>query len=334
MVRIAVDAMGGDYAPLEIVKGAVDAARIYGVGLLLVGREDEIQAELAKYDIKGLDIKIKHASEVIEMGESPGVAIRKKKDASIVKTVEAVAQGEADALVAAGSTGAAMASSLFGFGRLPGIVRPAITATIPAMGKPLVLVDAGANSESTPEMLYQFATMGKVFSEVIMGVPNPRIGVLNIGEEEGKGNELAKETYKLLSRNNDRLNFVGNVEGKELFNGTADVVVCDGFVGNVTLKVIEGVSSMILQLIKREFKNSLLMRLGALVALPALKRLKQKTNYEEFGGALLLGVKGITIIAHGSSKAFAVQNAVRVAKEAADADINNKILALYEKNAL
>ena len=334
MVRIAVDAMGGDYAPLEVVKGAVDAARIYGVGLLLVGREDEIHAELAKYDTKGLDIKIKHASEVIEMGESPGVAIRKKKDSSIVRTVEAVAQGEADALVAAGSTGAAMASSLFGFGRLPGIVRPAITATIPAMGKPLVLVDAGANSESTPEMLYQFATMGKVFSEVIMGVPNPRIGVLNIGEEEGKGNELAKETYKLLSRNNDRLNFVGNVEGKELFNGTADVVVCDGFVGNVTLKVIEGVSSMILQLIKREFKNSLLMRLGALVALPALKRLKQKTNYEEFGGALLLGVKGITIIAHGSSKAFAIQNAVRVAKEAEDADINNKILALYEKNGL
>ncbi|MEI8378043.1 MAG: phosphate acyltransferase PlsX [bacterium] len=334
MVRIAVDAMGGDYAPLEIVKGAIDAARIYGVGLLLVGREDEIQSELKKYDITGLDIKIKHASEVIEMGESPGVAIRKKKDASIVKTVEAVAQGEADALVAAGSTGAAMASSLFGFGRLPGIERPAITATIPAMGKPLVLVDAGANSESTPEMLYQFATMGKVFSEVIMGVPNPRIGVLNIGEEEGKGNELAKETYKLLSRNNDRLNFVGNVEGKELFNGTADVVVCDGFVGNVTLKVIEGVSSMILQLIKREFKNSLLMRLGALVALPALKRLKEKTNYEEFGGALLLGVKGLTIIAHGRSKAFAIQNAVRVAKEAAEADINNKILALYEKNEL
>jgi glycerol-3-phosphate acyltransferase PlsX len=334
MIRIAVDAMGGDYAPLEVVKGAVDAARIYGVGLLLVGREDEIKAELEKYDTTNLDIKIKHASEVIEMGKSPGVAIRKKKDSSIVQAVAAVANKEADALVAAGSTGAAMASSLFGFGRLPGIERPAITATIPTMGKPLVLVDAGANSESTPEMLYQFATMGKVFSESIMGVPNPRIGVLNIGEEEGKGNELAKATYKLLSRNNDRLNFIGNIEGKELFNGTADVVVCDGFVGNVTLKVIEGVSSMILNLIKHEFKHSWLMRIGALVALPALKRLKERTNYEEFGGALLLGVKGITIIAHGRSKAFAIQNAVRVAKEAAEADVNSKILAMYEQSEL
>lgn len=334
MVRIAVDAMGGDYAPLEVVKGAMDAAREYGVALLLVGREEDIQQELNKYNTTGLDIKIKHASEVIEMGEAPGVAIRKKKDSSIVKAVEAVAQGEADALVAAGSTGAAMASSLFGFGRLPGIERPAITCTIPTMDEPLVLVDAGANSSSTPEMLYQFATMGRVYSEVILGTPNPRIGVLNIGEEAGKGNELAKETYKLLSRHNDRLNFIGNIEGKELFNGSADVVVCDGFVGNVTLKVIEGVSSMLINLLKREFKNSILMRIAALFALPALKRLKKRTNYEEFGGALLLGVKGITIIAHGRSKAYAIQNAVRVAKDAAEADINDKILSLYEQNKL
>lgn len=334
MARIAVDAMGGDYAPLEVVKGSIDAAREYGVALLLVGREEDIQAELDKYDTSELDIKIKHASEVIEMGESPGVAIRKKKDSSIVKAVEAVAQGEADALVAAGSTGAAMASSLFGFGRLPGIERPAITCTIPTMDEPLVLVDAGANSSSTPEMLYQFATMGRVYSEVILGTPNPRIGVLNIGEEAGKGNELAKETYKLLSRHNDRLNFIGNIEGKELFNGSADVVVCDGFVGNVTLKVIEGVSSMLINLLKREFKNSILMRIAALFALPALKRLKKRTNYEEFGGAVLLGVKGITIIAHGRSKAYAIQNAVRVANEAAQADINNRILTLYEQEKL
>lgn len=334
MVRIAVDAMGGDYAPFEIVKGAVDAARVYGVSILLVGREDEVQAELDKYDTTGLDIKIKHASEVIEMGEAPGIALRKKKDASIIKTVEAVSQKEADALVAAGSTGAAMAASLFGFGRLKGIERPAITCTIPTMTKPIVLVDAGANSESTPEMLYQFATMGKIFSETIMGVPNPRIGVLNIGEEEGKGNGLAKETYKLLSRNNDRLNFVGNIEGKELFKGAADIVVCDGFVGNVTLKVIEGVSSMLLNLLKHEFKHSWFMRFGALIALPALKRLKKRTNYEEFGGAVLLGVKGITIIAHGSSKAYAIQNAVRVAKEAVEADLNGKISAVYEQTQL
>ncbi len=334
MVRIAIDAMGGDYAPLEVVKGAILAAREYGVALELVGRQDDIEAELQKYDISGLDIKITHASEVIEMDESPGIAIRKKKDASIIKAVEAVATGSSQAVVAAGSTGAAMASSLFGLGRLPGIDRPAIACTIPTINKPLVLIDAGANSSCTPEMLYQFAIMGKVFSENILGIPNSRIGVLNIGEEAGKGNELAQSAYKLLASHNDQLNFIGNVEGKELFSGTADVVVCDGFVGNVTLKVIEGVASMIFKTLKQEFKNSLLARLGAFIAMPALKGLKRRTNYEEHGGALLLGVKGITIIAHGRSNSVAIKNAVRVAKESVEADINGKIAALYEQNRL
>ncbi len=334
MVRIAVDAMGGDYAPLEIVKGSVLAAKEYGVALELVGKQDEIEAELAKYDISGLDIKITHASEVIEMDEPPGVAIRKKKDASIIKAVAAVASGSSQAVVAAGSTGAAMASSLFGLGRLPGIDRPAIATTIPTISNPLVLIDAGANSSSTPEMLYQFAIMGKIFSENILGIPNSRIGVLNIGEEAGKGNELAKGAYKLLASHNDQLNFIGNVEGKELFSGAADVVVCDGFVGNVTLKVIEGVASMIFKALKQEFANSLLAKIGAFIAMPALKGLRKRTNYEEYGGALLLGVKGITIIAHGRSNATAIKNAIRVAKEAVDTDINGKIAALYEQNRL
>ncbi len=345
MTRIAIDAMGGDYAPYEVVAGAVWAAQEYGVGLELVGNQDRIEQVLeqiaregflsecgkagkkrrVRIDIKSLDIKITHASEVIEMGEAPGQAIRKKKKSSIVLAVSSVAAGSSDALVAAGSTGAAMAASLFGLGRIQGIDRPAIAVTLPTMKKPIVVIDAGANSNCTPEMLRQFAIMGQTFSKNVLGIENPRVGVLNIGEEAGKGNELAQHTYKLLEEEQDKFNFVGNIEGREIFLNLCDVVVCDGFVGNVALKITEGTSSMLFRMLKEQFKSDLLGMIIGLLAKPFMKRIYTKINYEEFGGALLLGVKGITVISHGRSKAYAIKNAVRVAKEAVVNGVNRQI---------
>ena len=350
MTRIAIDAMGGDHAPFEIVAGAVWAASEYGVGLELVGKQDQIEQVLdqidqegiysdcgkggrkkrIRIDIKNLDIKITHASEIIEMGEAPGQAIRKKKKSSIVLAVDAVAKGSSDAVVAAGSTGAAMASSLFGLGRIPGIERPAIAVTLPTMKKPIVVIDAGANSSCTPQMLKQFAIMGMTFSKNVLGVENPRVGVLNIGEEAGKGNELAQNTYKLLEDDQENMNFVGNIEGREIFLNVCDVVVCDGFVGNVALKITEGTSSMLFRMIKAEFKSDFVGALIGLLAKPFMRRIYEKINYEEFGGALLLGVKGITVISHGRSKAYAIKNAVRVAKEAVETSVNRKISEFIE----
>lgn len=334
VIRIAIDAMGGDYAPVEIIKGAIDAAREYNVKLQLVGNIEKIESELNKYDTKGLDIKITQADEVIEMNESPGTAIRRKRNSSIVVAVDAVAKGESQALVAAGSTGAAMAASLFGLGRLPGIDRPAIAVTLPTMKKPFILLDAGANSTCEPRMLYQFAVMGSIFYSSVIGVENPRVGILNIGGESSKGNHLTQETYKLLAQNQDHINFIGNVEGRELFLGTCDIVICDGFVGNVTLKVTEGVANMIVKMLRNEFNSSIWAKMGALIAKPVLKKLKKQTDYEEYGGALLLGIKGICVIAHGGSKAYAIKNAIRVAKEAIASDVNGKIANMYELNKI
>ena len=345
MTRIAIDAMGGDHAPFEIVAGAVWAAADYGVALELVGKQDRIEHCLeviqqegflsecgkagrkrrVRVDVKSLDIKITHASEIIEMGEAPGQAIRKKKNSSIVLSVNSVATGSSDALVAAGSTGAAMASSLFGLGRIPGIDRPAIAVTLPTMKKPIVIIDAGANSNCTPQMLRQFAIMGMTFSKNVLGIERPRVGVLNIGEEAGKGNELAQNTYNLLEEEKEKFNFMGNIEGRELFLNLCDVVVCDGFVGNVALKITEGTSSMLFRMIKSEFKSDFLGMVIGLLAKPFMKRIYEKINYEEFGGALLLGVKGITVISHGRSRAYAIKNAVRVAKEAVETGVNSKI---------
>jgi len=350
MTRIAIDAMGGDHAPREIVAGAIWAASEYNVAIELVGKPDRIEYELdrinsegilssaggfkdsrIKIDISKLDIKITPASEIIEMGEAPGQAIRKKKKSSIVLAVDAVATGSSDAIVAAGSTGAAMAASLFGLGRLPGIDRPAIAVTLPTMKKPVVVIDAGANSNCTPDMLYQFAVMGTTFSKYVLGIEDPRVGVLNIGEEAGKGNELAQATYKLLEENQDKINFIGNIEGREIFSGICNVIVCDGFVGNVALKITEGTSSMLFRMLKQEFKTDPLARIAGLIAKPFMKRIYKKINYEEFGGALLLGVKGITVISHGSSKAYAIKNAVRVAKEAVETGINKKIAEFLDR---
>lgn len=348
MTRIAIDAMGGDYAPKAIVEGAVWAAMEYNIPIELVGKMYDIERELdrieqegiviekgifkpkkIKVNTKKLDIKLTNATEVIEMGEAPGQAIRKKKNSSIVLSVNAVVTGSSDAVVAAGSTGAAMASSLFGMGRLPGIERPAIATVLPTMKGPLVLMDSGANTDCTPEMLYQFGIMGSTYAKSVLGVENPRVALLNIGEEAGKGDELAKDTYKLFDENKDKLNFIGNAEGKEIFLGNCDVVICDGFVGNVTLKTIEGVARMFFYMVKQEFYRDPISKvIGGLVR-PILKKMYAKVNYEEFGGALLLGVKGITVICHGRSSAYAIKNAVRVAYNAVEAGVNKSIASHY-----
>ena len=344
MTRIAVDAMGGDFAPAEIVRGAVWAAQDYNVPIELVGQVDKIQEVLdeiakkgirsnrggyfvkkIKVDLSKLDIKLTQADEIIEMGEAVGTAIRKKKNSSIVLAVDAVAKGSSDAVVAAGSTGAAMASALFGLGRIRGIERPAIATTLPTLKDPVILIDAGANSESSAEMLLQFALMGSTFVEKVYNRPTPRVGILNIGEEEEKGNQLVKEAHKLLKENTLGINFVGNIEGKELLQGNVDVVVCDGFVGNVALKTVEGCSMMLFKLIKEQFKSDILSNIVGLLAKPFLRRIYKKINYEEFGGALLLGVKGITVISHGRSSSYAIKNAVRVAKEAVESNVCEKI---------
>ena len=348
MSRIAIDAMGGDYAPKAVVEGAVWAAMEYNIPIELVGKMYDIERELdrieqegivvekgifkpkkIKVNTKKLDIKLTNATEVIEMGEAPGQAIRKKKNSSIVLSVNAVVTGSSDAVVAAGSTGAAMASSLFGMGRLPGIERPAIATVLPTMKGPLVLMDSGANTDCTPEMLYQFGIMGSTYAKSVLGVENPRVALLNIGEEAGKGDELAKDTYKLFDENKDKLNFIGNAEGKEIFLGNCDVVICDGFVGNVTLKTIEGVARMFFYMVKQEFYRDPISKvIGGLVR-PILKKMYAKVNYEEFGGALLLGVKGITVIGHGRSSAYAIKNAVRVAYNAVEAGVNKSIASHY-----
>ncbi len=351
MTRIAIDAMGGDYAPKAAVEGAVWAAVEHNIPIELVGKLYDIERELdrieqegivqsgggilpvkrIKVNLKNLDIKKTNATEVIEMGEAPGQAIRKKRNSSIVVAVNAVISGSSDAVVAAGSTGAAMGASLFGMGRLAGIERPAIATVLPTMKKPFVLIDSGANTNCSPQMLYQFAVMGATYSRCIFGNEHPRIALLNIGEEAGKGDELAKETYKLFEENKDELDFVGNVEGKELFYGNCDVIVCDGFVGNVTLKTIEGVARMLFYMIKQEFLSDLISKIIGILVRPVLKRIYKRINYEEFGGALLLGVKGITVISHGRSSSYAIKNAVKLAYDAVESGINKKIAAFYEQ---
>lgn len=334
-IRIAVDAMGGDFAPLEIVKGAVQAAKEYNIAIQLVGNESQIKEELAKYDTTGLDIGITHTDEVIEMGESPAKALRTKKKASIILTVDSVAKGESQGLVAAGSTGAAMAASLFGLGRLPGIKRPVICCTMPTIKQPIAMLDGGANTDCEPEMLYEFAIMGKIFAELILGYKNPKVGLMNIGEEEGKGNELAKNTFNLLNEKKESFNFIGNVEGRDIFTGDCHVIVCDGFVGNVALKTGEGALKMMSKLIKEEIKSSFLNMILGVLSAKIFGGIKKRLDYEKIGGALLLGVKGVSVIAHGSSKAYAVKNAIRVAKEAVEKNVNEKIVEMYNqvKNA-
>ncbi len=318
MIRIAVDAMGGDFAPVEIIKGAVQASLELPVSLTLVGDKTTIEKELARYHKKG-EISVVHASEVIGNNESPVFAVKQKKNSSLNVAVSLVKNKEADAVVSAGNTGALMAAGLFGLGRVPGVERPAIATVFPTPAGPVLLLDMGANVDSKPKNLVQFAEMGSLYAEHVMHVNNPRVGLLNIGEEKEKGNELTIATWPLLKE--AKINFVGNAEAKEILSRKVDVIVCDGFVGNLILKFGESISAFTINLLKKELGKNLITKFAAFLLLPALASIKKSVDYDEFGGAPMLGINGVVFKAHGRAKAKAIKNAIRVTYEAVKEDL-------------
>ncbi len=323
-MNIAVDAMGGDRAPGVVVQGAVEAAREWDVPIILVGDTELITQELRRYPTEGLPIMVKHASEAVGMDESPSVALRKKKDSSIEVAIDLVKRGEAAGFVSAGNTGACMATAMFRLGMLSGVDRPAIATLLPTLKGVTLLLDVGATVDCKPRHLFQFAVMGEVYARYILGKKEPTVALLSIGEEDQKGNEVTKETFRLLR--NSSINFFGNVEGKEVFQGKADVIVCDGFIGNVALKIAESVSMMISRLLRDELNKSWRTKAGALLVAPAFAGFKKTMDYSEYGGAPLLGVRAPCIIAHGSSTAKAIRNAIRVAKDAVNKKVSEHII--------
>jgi glycerol-3-phosphate acyltransferase PlsX len=324
MITIAVDAMGGDHAPRPEVEGAVLAARELGVRVMLVGQPAAVRHELVKHATRGLPIELVPASEVITMKDSPTLAFRKKKDSSMHVAAKLVRAGRADGLVSAGNTGAVMAVARFGLGTLESVDRVALAAPFPTQrGGVSVLLDVGANVDSRVEHLLQFAVMGEIYYRVIFGTRRPKVALLSIGEEEMKGNELTREAH--IRMKHLPLNFVGNVEGRDVFAGGVEVIVCDGFIGNVALKISEGVALLIIAMLKDALKSTLSAQVGSLLSRRAYQDFKKKIDYSEYGGAPLLGVRGITVIAHGSSNANAIKNAIRVAAELARAKMNEKI---------
>ncbi len=311
-MKIAVDAMGGDLAPAVVVDGAVQAAREWGVEVVLVGQRGPIQAELEKHDTANLPLTLQHASEVIEMHEHPAAAVRAKKDSSMIVGMEMVKQREADAFLTAGNSGGALAAALFRLGRIRGVKRPALSTVFPSQTPQgfCFLLDIGANTDCKPEYLLQFALMGSVYAERVLGVPNPRVAIVSNGEEEGKGNQLVQETVPLLKAS--PLNFVGNAEGKDIIRGLADVIVTDGFTGNVIIKLAEGVSRFLMDLLKENLTARSMSKVGAMLAKPAFDDVRSRLDYREYGGAPLLGIDGVVIVGHGRSDALAIKNAVRV----------------------
>jgi glycerol-3-phosphate acyltransferase PlsX len=318
VIRIAVDAMGGDFAPVEIIKGAVLASLELPVNLALVGDSAVIQKELDRYRKKGR-VSVVHAAEVIGNNESPVSAVKQKKNSSLNIAVALVKNKEADAVVSAGNTGALMAASLFGLGRIPGVERPAIATIFPTPSGPILLLDMGANVDSKPKNLLQFAEMGSLYAEHVMHINNPRVGLLNIGEEKEKGNELTIASWPLLKA--AKINFVGNAEAKEILSRKVDVIVCDGFVGNLILKFGESISDFIVTLLKKELSKNFVTKFAAFLLLPALGNIKKSVDYDEAGGAPMLGINGVVFKAHGRAKAKAIKNAIRVTYEAVKEDL-------------
>lgn len=314
-MRIALDAMGGDFAPDVVVSGAVEAVTEEDIEVVLVGDRTRISECLRDSRYPPNRLSIVHASEIVEMHESPAAVLRRKKDSSIRRAVDLVKRHEADAIVSAGHSGVVMATSLFVLGKLPQVDRPAIATVMPSLRGYFALLDAGATVDCKPENLLQFAKMGHAYLKSVFNVASPRIALLSIGEEDTKGNELTKETFKLLK--NSHLNFTGNIEGKDLFLGGADVVVCDGFIGNIVLKVSEGLAETILKMLKIEISNVTTGKFGYLMIKPAIKNFRKRTDYSEYGGAPLLGINGVCIISHGRSSARAIKNAVKVASRMA-----------------
>jgi len=325
MVTIAVDAMGGDHAPEAEVEGAVRAAKAYPVQIILVGREDLVRKELARHGgANNLPIEVVHASERVTMEDSAARAMRSKRDSSVRVASRLVREGIAQGFVSAGNTGAVMATAKMVQGMVHGVTRPALASVFPTIkGTPAVMTDVGANVDCSPQMLAQFAVMGEIYSRVIFGNDSPTVGLLSIGEEEHKGNDLTRLATPLLKTL--PLQFIGNVEGRDLYTGKADVIVCDGFIGNVALKVSEGLVEVVRGMLEQSLKATLLRKLGYLLANRAFKDLKKRVDYSEYGGAPLLGVKGVCIICHGRSNPNAIKNAVRVAAQYAEARVNQRI---------
>lgn len=324
-VRVVLDAMGGDHAPEEMIKGAVEAVNEKNnIHVLLVGQEDVISEELEKYTYPKERMEIVHASEVIETAEPPVMAIRKKKDSSIVVGMNMVKNGEADAFVSAGSSGAILVGGQVIVGRIKGIERPPLAPLIPTEQGVSLLVDCGANVDARPSHLVQFAKMGSIYMEHVMNIKNPKVAIVNIGAEEEKGNALVKETYPLLKECKD-INFVGSIEAREIPHGGADVIVCEAFVGNVILKLYEGLSSTLIGVVKQGMLSSLKSKIGAALALPALKKTLKSFDASQYGGAPLLGLNGLVVKTHGSSKAKEVKNSIIQCVTFKEQDINNKI---------
>ncbi|WP_066289185.1 phosphate acyltransferase PlsX [Bacillus sp. FJAT-29937] len=327
-MKIAIDAMGGDHAPKEIVLGAMKAAAEYkDIEITLVGDESKIKEYLTNPD----RIEILHTDEVILATDEPVRSVRRKKNASMVLAAQLVSDGKADACISAGNTGALMSAGLFVVGRIEGIERPALSPTLPTIGgEGFLLLDVGANVDAKPEHLLQYAIMGSIYSEKVRGISNPRVGLLNIGTEEKKGNELTKHTFELLQ--NADLNFIGNVESRDLLEGAADVVVTDGFTGNMVLKTIEGTALSVFKMLKSALTSSFKSKMAAAVLKPDLVHLKSKMDYSEYGGAGLFGLKAPVIKAHGSSDANALYNAVRQTREMVAHNVSDTIKEVVEKH--
>ncbi|MCL5063388.1 MAG: phosphate acyltransferase PlsX [Nitrospiraceae bacterium] len=330
-MKVALDAMGGDFAPDVTIAGAIEAVSEYDTEVILVGDKQKLSESLQNKRYPSDRISIHHASEVVEMHESPSVALRRKKDSSIRRAVELVKNGGADAAVSAGHSGVAMATALFLLGKLPNVDRPAIATIMPSLTGYFLLIDAGANVDCKPENLLEFAHMGNAYYKAIFDMPSPRIALLSIGEEDTKGNELTKEAFKFLKSAD--LNFIGNIEGKDVFSGNADIIVCDGFIGNIVLKVSEGLAETIMKMLKREIANVTTGKLGYLMIKPAIRNFKKKTDYSEYGGAPLLGINGTCIISHGRSSARAIKNAIKVAGEMAKKKVHEIIANALSKGS-
>ena len=330
-MRIALDAMGGDYAPAVTIEGAIETVNSYeNIDIILVGDESVLARELDSKRFPPNRITVRHASQVVKMDESPASAIRRKKDSSIRRGIELVKGNEADGFVSAGHSGVVMATALFVLGVSAVVDRPAIAAIMPTLKSPFVLLDAGANLHCKPQNLLQFALMGSTYCRFILGREEPKVALISTGEEDTKGNELTKETFKLLKEAD--LNFIGNVDGKDIFTGEADVIVCDGFTGNVVLKTSEGLAEAIIRMLKREVANLTTGRIGYLLLKPALRNFKKKTDYDEYGGAPLLGIQGTCIISHGRSTAKAIKNAIRVASDFAQKRVYEIISSAIEED--
>ena len=330
-MKIALDAFGSDNAPLPEVEGAVLAikedvcSKIY-----LVGKQDELERQLSKFFYPKERIEIVHATEVVRMDDKAAATVKSRKDSSLVRAIQLHKERTADAIVSAGNTGAVMAASLFTLGRIKNVLRPAISLSLPTLGRPAIMLDMGANVDCQPEHLIQFAKLGSLYSQFFYEVENPEVALLNIGEESMKGNELSKATHQLLAERTD-INFVGNVEPKRILDGAADVVVCDGFVGNVILKTVEGTAVFIFKALREQMKRDWVAKVGALLSFPAYGYLRRKLDHTEYGGAMLVGLKGVPVIAHGSSNDVAIKNAVKFAARIAASGFLEHARAFYEE---